>query len=233
MSFAKPPYKIATAEKKKKGLTTNEVITIVISSFALFIAVLSFYYGTFNVDDNLRVRVIDQNVRILVDSPRHEDKVGNVDSHCGYEIRLVFTNAGNRQAMIFKPEFHISKDSLLNGSNCPYTSNIDLFPFILDSHCMKMMSFYIEPKELAGNFKRGALYEYDSSFRAELSGFYFKILFHSIDSKGIGYIAQSSAFSFVLVDNKKGLRDMAPATYFFNPLISLFQNNAPADWHPY
>lgn len=81
-------------EKPDKSVVNYPVL---LSSLAVVISLLTFYFTNFRIDDHLAVKIIDIDVESKSDTLIKKDTLS---------IRFLYTNLGNRQALILGP--HLS-----------------------------------------------------------------------------------------------------------------------------
>jgi hypothetical protein len=178
----------------RKPLTTNEWITITISSFALIISFLTLYLDN-RVENKLEARVIDANV--------------NLDTKNGYNrdtaiISVAYSNVGNRQAVLLLPWYQqADTPAMAHGSNNWEFSNKEQFPIQLQPHESRLVQLKIPLSDIMLNpVKPHRTKSFDTVYTS-----YLRLEFVALNS----YLKADSAFSdfdIELINNKKDFKSI-------------------------
>lgn len=151
--------------KKNQSLNFKDVITITLSVAAFVLSLLNFYFTNYRIHDSVSARAIDIDTKYY-------------DNYINLNIKVLFTNSGNRQSMLKVPSFQVAdtlKPRKGTWSNLVRVVNENAFPIILQPHEMKIVDLEIPLSEIInrpGKKSHGGIDNYKLA-----------IIYFSIDSK--------------------------------------------------
>ncbi|MDB5117682.1 MAG: hypothetical protein JWQ79_3174 [Mucilaginibacter sp.] len=126
----------------RKKLTTNEWITLLLSSMALIVAIASAYLEH-RVENKLEARVVDANVTVGTKPPFDRDTA---------LVSVAYSNTGNRQAILLLPWYQLADTPAIKHGTVNWTfRNEEIFPIQLQPHESRLIKLKIPLSDIMLN----------------------------------------------------------------------------------
>lgn len=202
-------------DDKSGSFSIKDKFSILISTVALVISSLSFYFGNVRVEDNLQVRILKANK-----GPESKDSIPWDTAF----IEVAYINAGNRQSIVDCPSFELSDTiefkyhsvdpSDTVGFNKSFADgfvhelrtsrgkfvNDNSFPFILQPHEMKIIKLCLPFDKFSLKYRRPNYVNFNDR---KLFQSFCNIIFYGYDSHAELHIKESGNQLRILTDTSR------------------------------
>lgn len=186
------------SSRRGRALGLKDWLGFILSTIAIIVSGLSLYLGSLRVEDNTFARLVD----FEETSAKSDDK--NADNSF-LVAHIVFANAGNRPAVVFRVEYQLQGSAIAVASEVE--SDAGVFPLLLQPRDLRVVDLRIPVKSIIGNRKIGT--PIDASAAEPRWSVDCAFHFLSVDSRGQLHDVTSVALLNIVVSNT-GLSEFGP-----------------------
>ena len=196
----KKPVENRRVSSRRSRARLKDWLGFILSTIAIMVSGLSLYLGSLRVEDNTFARLVDFDEG----SAQSDNKNAEDDFLIAH---VVFANAGNRPAVVFRVEYELQGSASGSGRGGQVHSDAGVFPLLLQPRDLRVVDLRIPVKSIVGDRQIGT--RIDASTAEPRWSVDCAFRFLSVDSRGQLHDVTSVALLNFVVSNT-GLSEYGP-----------------------